>query len=213
MYTRRGTLGPGEYGVLTVTYAPQASGAASFRRFAVVTPGGNRAPLRVRGKAEGPRVTLSARVLDFGSVRAGQEASKVVYIENASEVAAAYEFRDDGGGVFELSQPRGVVGPRSAGHTRVTFAPGLAANYWRRLVCVFQVGVTPFLKWCHGCSVVCPAIPDPSMWRRSAAVRRRRARRPLSSSSLARWRRATYVDRVGCACPASCHPPPCPQTP
>ncbi|KAI8476927.1 MAG: hypothetical protein J3K34DRAFT_516186 [Monoraphidium minutum] len=135
---REGVLAPGEFGVLTVTYEPRTSGAPSFQRWLVSTPGGNRAPLQARGAAEGPWLALSARALDFGSVPVGAAPSKVVYIKNASEVAAAYEFRDDGGGVFLLGQPRGVVPPRSVGHTRVAFAPGAPANYWRRLVCIVK---------------------------------------------------------------------------
>ncbi|GBF91298.1 hypothetical protein Rsub_03618 [Raphidocelis subcapitata] len=134
-----GVLGPGEYGLLTVTFSPRASGARSFQRFSASTAGGNRAPFTARGEGEGPRVALSARAVDFGDVPAGgPAASKVVYIENASEAPAAYEFRDEGGGVFVLSAPRGVVAPRSVAHTRVAFAPRVAANYWRRLVCIVK---------------------------------------------------------------------------
>jgi len=135
----RGVLGPEEWGFLTVTYTPKTSGAPSFQRFGISTPGGNRAALQVRGAAEGPRLTLSTRVLDFGSVRVGQVVSKVVYIENTSDVAAMYEFRDEGGGVILLSRPQGVIAPRSVGHTRVVFAPVVPANYWRRLACVLKV--------------------------------------------------------------------------
>lgn len=139
-HSPRGTLGPNEYGILSITYTPSTSGAASFQQFVISTPGGNRALLQVRGTAEGPRLTFSSRVLDFGSVIVGETQSKVVYIENVSEVAAAYEFRDDGGGVFLLSRPRGLVAPQSVGHTRVAFTPGTPANHWRRLVCVVKVG-------------------------------------------------------------------------
>lgn len=132
-------LGPGEFGLLLVTFAPRTSGAPSFQRYLVSMPGGNRAALCVRGAACGPSLALSARALDFGSVRLGAAASKVVYIENASDVAAAYEFREEGGGVFQLSRPRGVVAPKTVAHTRVVFAPGVAANFWRRLVCVVKV--------------------------------------------------------------------------
>jgi cilia- and flagella-associated protein 65 len=128
-----------------VTYTPRAAGAHAFARFAVTTPGGGSggggraaATLLARGAAEGPRLALSERAVDFGDVECGRAPSKVVYLQNASEVAAAYEFRDDGGGVVRLSRPRGVVPPRGSAHTRVTFAPAAPANYWRRLVCVVK---------------------------------------------------------------------------
>lgn len=135
----RGVLGPGEYGHLAVTYTPRSAGVTSFARFALATPSGARQPLHVRGTAEGPQLRLGAAAVGFGDVRAGCAVTEVVYLENASDVPATYQFRDDGGGVFELSRPAGVVPPRSTAHTRVTFAPGAAANYWRRLVCLVKV--------------------------------------------------------------------------
>jgi hypothetical protein len=137
----RGTLAPGEYGLLTVIFTPRTAGTPTFRRFAVATPGGPPARLAARGEGEGPRLALSARALDFGDVRAGQAAAAVFYIENASAVPGAYEFADEGGGVFALSAPRGVVGPRSVTAVRAAFAPAVAANYWRRLVCAVKVGM------------------------------------------------------------------------
>ena len=134
-----------------MTFTPRTSGTPSFQRYLVSTPGGNRVPLCVRGAGGGPGVALSARALDFGSVRLGQAASKVVYLENTSEVAAAYEIRDEGGGVFELSRPRGVVPPKSVAHTRVAFAPGTAANFWRRLVCIVKVREGLVVAATRGC--------------------------------------------------------------
>ena len=167
-----GTLGPGEYGLLTVTFTPRTAGAAAFQRFVAATPGGNRAALAVSGAGEGPRVVLSARVVDFGDVpvaappppsrspqrdAGGQHHQqqqgaaapapappfRVVYLENASDVPARFEFVDDGGGVFLLSPARGSVAPRSVAPVRVAFAPAAPANYWRRLVCVVQDAPAP----------------------------------------------------------------------
>jgi hypothetical protein len=126
--------------MLTVTFAPRTAGAPCFQRFTLATPGGPPAALIARGTGTGPLLALSARALEFGDVKAGRAAAQVVYLKNSSDVPAAYEFPDEGGGVFLLSAPRGVVAPRSVAHTRVIFAPKVAANYWRRLVCIVKVG-------------------------------------------------------------------------
>lgn len=128
--------------MLTATFTPRTAGAPCFQRYVISTPAGTcRQPLSLRGAGGGPSLALSARCLDFGDARVGARVAKVIYLENRSEVAAAYEFRDDGGGVFTLSAPWGVVGPKSVGHTRVAFEAGAPANYWRRLICIVKVRV------------------------------------------------------------------------
>jgi hypothetical protein len=90
---RRGTLGPEEFSLLKVVYTPKHTGTFTCENYVMSTAGGNRLTLTLRGTATGPRVTLSTRALNFGSVPCGSAASRVLYLTNHSDIAVAYDFQ------------------------------------------------------------------------------------------------------------------------
>jgi hypothetical protein len=128
--------------VLRVVYAPKATGTFSCESFTLSTAGGNKVSLTCQGTAAGPRLQLSSRVFAFGNVRLGQAPSKVLYLENCSDVPLSFEFLVEEGSVFWLTKPKGVLAPRCMTHTAVCFKGAAAANYWQRIVCLVKVGVT-----------------------------------------------------------------------
>lgn len=83
----RGTLGPDEYTLMTVTYTPKHTGTFSSENFSISTAGGNKVTLNLRGTALGPKVVLSATSFNFGNVPAGQTPSRVLYLQNQSDVS------------------------------------------------------------------------------------------------------------------------------
>jgi hypothetical protein len=142
MFACRGTLQPNSYSVLRIVYAPKATGTFSCDRFSLSTAGGNKVSLTCQGTAAGPHLQLSSRVFAFGNVRLGQAPSKVLYLENCSDVPLSFEFLVEEGSVFWLTKPSGVLAPRSMTHTAVCFKGAAAANYWQRIVCLVKVGAT-----------------------------------------------------------------------
>ena len=134
----RGQLAADSYESVKVSFTPAMTGTFSSETFKFVTPGGNVATLNLRGTAIGPAVSLSASALQFGSVVSGNKVSKVLYIENASEVASHWQIDSECLGTFSLDADRGMVAPRSTAHVTVTFNPLEAANYHKRLVVVLR---------------------------------------------------------------------------
>lgn len=135
----RSSLGPDEYSVLKVTYNPKHSHIFSSENFTLSTAGGNKLTLHVCGNAVGPQLHLSATSFNFGSIKAGQQVLRVLYLDNSSEVPVVYEFKVDQGDVFTVSKPRGVVPPKTVAHTSILFKATTPANYWRRVVCLVKV--------------------------------------------------------------------------
>lgn len=89
----RGTLGPDEYSIMKVTYTPKHTGTFSSENFTLSTAGGNKLNLNLRGNAMGPNVTFSARMFNFGNVVADTLATRVLYIQNHSDVPVSYDFQ------------------------------------------------------------------------------------------------------------------------
>lgn len=128
-----GTLQPGESRALRLSFAPQAAGAYSCEQFLLRAAGAcATAALTLEGTARGPEVTAEPAVLDFGDVRAGESASRVLYLHNAAEAPASFALTLPGQGAFALSRAAGVVPPRGSAHVTVTFAPTSAANFVQR---------------------------------------------------------------------------------
>jgi len=134
----RGTLGPEEYSEMRVVYTPKHSGAFSCQNWVLSTAGGNRVVLNVSGQAVGPLVTFSSRVFQFGNVPLDSTASRVLYIQNHSDVPAAYDFQVDPLDYFTFSKPQGTVGARTTTHVTITFKTHTAANFWRRVACLIS---------------------------------------------------------------------------
>jgi hypothetical protein len=134
----RGRLAAESNEVIKVSFTPAMTGTFTSESFRFVTQGGNVATLHLRGTAVGPVVTLSTSALQFGSIAVGATATKVLYIENASDVSAHWQIDAECLGTFGLDRDRGVIAPCSSSHVTVTFAPVEAANYHRRLMVVLR---------------------------------------------------------------------------
>lgn len=138
-----GTLLPGECAPLRVSYAPKSAGTYSCEQFMLRTAGAcTTSALSVSGTAVGPSVSLTPSVLDFGDVRAGDHASKVLHVHNNNrDSPATFQLALPGQGVFRLSKSTGfgkgqfsspgsgVLPPGGSAHVTVTFAPGSPANF------------------------------------------------------------------------------------
>lgn len=74
---------------MRVVFGPRHSGTFSSENFSIFTAGGNRLTLNLQGTAVGPQVTLSCTSFNFGNVPAGQAPSRVLYLQNHSEVRLA----------------------------------------------------------------------------------------------------------------------------
>ena len=71
---------------MRVSYKPRHTGTFSSENFIISTAGGNKLTLNLRGNAVGPVVTFSARCFNFGNVPTSNMPTRVLYIQNHSEV-------------------------------------------------------------------------------------------------------------------------------
>ena len=132
----RGRIPPDSSQALKVTYTPASEGMFSSESFSVSCLGGNTEDLKVQGSAVGPAVSLSAESLSFGSVQAKSSSSRVLCIQNQSDVPVTYQFNAEPLGVFSFDEACDTVAPHSERYVTITFQPKDAASYWKRLICL-----------------------------------------------------------------------------
>ncbi len=124
---------------MKVTYVPKHTGTFSSENFSISTAGGNKLTLNLRGSAVGPVVTLGCTSFNFGNVPSGQAPSRVLYIQNHSDVPAAYDFQIDADDNFAFNRPRGIIAPMTTSHVTITFRSAVPAVFWKRVACIIKV--------------------------------------------------------------------------
>mmetsp|Transcript_4655 Transcript_4655/g.15410 ORF Transcript_4655/g.15410 Transcript_4655/m.15410 type:complete len:619 (+) Transcript_4655:538-2394(+) len=133
-----GVLAPNSFEMVRVSYTPVTSGTFSSESFKVDTPGGNGLELVARGNAAQPEVSLSAAALNFGNVEVGQSSSRVIYIENSSDVVVAYQVVTDQHGTFQMDHVVGYIPAQSTVHCTIAFAPQEPTNFYKRVVVLLK---------------------------------------------------------------------------
>mgnify|MGYP002883500350 CR=1 FL=1 len=132
----KGRIPPDSSQVLKVSYTPASEGMFSSESFSVSCLGGNAEELKVQGSAVGPAVSLSAESLSFGSVQAKSSSSRVLCIQNQSDVPVTYQFDAEPHGVFSFDEACDTIAPHSQRYVTISFRPKDAASYWKRLICL-----------------------------------------------------------------------------
>eukprot|EP00201_Polytomella_parva_P002062 CAMPEP_0175076276 /NCGR_PEP_ID=MMETSP0052_2-20121109/22612_1 /TAXON_ID=51329 ORGANISM="Polytomella parva, Strain SAG 63-3" /NCGR_SAMPLE_ID=MMETSP0052_2 /ASSEMBLY_ACC=CAM_ASM_000194 /LENGTH=531 /DNA_ID=CAMNT_0016345347 /DNA_START=36 /DNA_END=1628 /DNA_ORIENTATION=- len=133
-----GTLGPDEYSEIKVSYTPLQNGMFSSEHFTLSTPGGNKLNLNLRGFASEPRVSLSAQCINFGSAPVNSSVSRVLYLQNHSDIPVMYDCQAEMYDIFSISRPRGVLAAGSMSPLSITYTPPLASTFWKRLVILMK---------------------------------------------------------------------------
>eukprot|EP00798_Chlamydomonas_sp_ICE-L_P020949 gene20949-27801_t len=146
----KGTLGPDEYTTMKAVFKPRHTGTFSSENFTITTAGGNKLILNLRGNAIGPSVSFSARSFNFGNVPCGSTPTRVLYIQNHSEVPVSYDFQLDPNDTFAISKPRSIIPAQTTAHVTITLKAGTPALYWKRVACLIKKAGTPALYWKRG---------------------------------------------------------------
>ncbi|KAK9812626.1 hypothetical protein WJX72_000839 [[Myrmecia] bisecta] len=156
----RGMLAPEEHVLLKVVYTPQATGTFSYECLSVAAPAGNKVALTLSGNALAPAITLSTPSINFGSMESGKALSRVLYIENKSDIPVYFQLVADAAGVFTFDRVRGSVPPLTSVHVTIAFTPREASNYWKRVTCLIKDG-EPLLVDLIGCCFSEKTHPPP----------------------------------------------------
>lgn len=135
----RKRLDPHKSTLICVKYTPCTVGMFSLDTYCISTPCGRQTFLKLQGKAIGSTVKLSSTALAFGDVEKGRKKSRVLYMENVSELCVPFQLMTDPLGTFSLDCARGILPPKTTIHVTITFQPEEESNYWKRITCLFQV--------------------------------------------------------------------------
>jgi len=133
-----GAIPAHESAELRLVFTPTSTHMYSCEDFYVGTVGGNKLTLNVRGTAAPPALVFSGNSFNYGYVAAGTPATKVLYMQNLSAVPVHYEFQLDPRDAFAMSAARGTIPAHITGHVVITFNAPVAANFWRRVVCIVK---------------------------------------------------------------------------
>ncbi|XP_075896045.1 cilia- and flagella-associated protein 65 isoform X3 [Nelusetta ayraudi] len=136
----RGTVLPGESLQASVTFTPAVVETISVEYFHLKCSGAlGETRLKVIGRCEGPKVSLSSSVVDFGFVKEGGTVEQTVEIVNSSPAEAVYQMDLDGGGrhsVFSIQPASGAIRPNGKVILRAVYRPTHPIIHHRRVACL-----------------------------------------------------------------------------
>ncbi|CAD8141208.1 unnamed protein product [Paramecium octaurelia] len=121
--------------LIKVTYQPQILNV-SVIRFKVICQGGNELTFECVGSAVEHAVYLSEKSINFGEIKIGNQATKLLTIHNDSDLATSYQFYTDMNNIFSFNKIRGLIQGKSFDRIIVTFTPRHTINYYERVYCV-----------------------------------------------------------------------------
>eukprot|EP00937_MAST-01D_sp_MAST-1D-sp2_P000336 g336.t1 len=133
---------------IKVRFTPRTGGMFTCDTYDVVTPGGNRRSIVLKGSAQGPRVSVTKADADkaksahnsinFGDVAVGSAVRRALIVRNDSELPAHFSFAAEKGGTFAFDEVCGVVAGKLSKVVNLTFAPADTGNFYRRVTVLVQ---------------------------------------------------------------------------
>ncbi|KAH3749495.1 hypothetical protein DPMN_183993, partial [Dreissena polymorpha] len=147
---------------ISISYSPNTVDVTSVDYFSVVAIGKvSKSVIKCVGSSIGPEVALSAKVVNFLQINAGEEATRTVDIVNSSDIDAEFQFMIDcSESVFKFKQISGCLKANSSKTIILKFVPIHPINYHRRVTCVVHNQGPLFLDLigtCHS-ELVKPAV-------------------------------------------------------
>ncbi|KAI5107294.1 cilia- and flagella-associated protein 65, partial [Silurus meridionalis] len=136
---QEGQVAPCTVLTVPVRFTPLTVDSTSVDYFQLSCPGGISTDiLKVTGSCIGPAVSLSSSVVDFGCVKEGEEAMRIIHITNSSNIQAHYQFDIDPGNhsVFTLDQPVGILPAKGKLTLCLMFRPYHPIAYHKRAACL-----------------------------------------------------------------------------
>ncbi|XP_054644330.1 cilia- and flagella-associated protein 65 isoform X2 [Dunckerocampus dactyliophorus] len=147
-------VGPGETVSAQVTFAPMVADAVSVEYLTVECKGAlNKTALKLTGSCEGPKVSLSSSVVDFGCIKEGATASKTIDMINYSCAEATYQWDLDcaGHSVFSIRPQCGTIQQQSSVTLAINYLPTMPIACHRSIPCFIHHGEPLFLDLIGTC--------------------------------------------------------------
>ncbi|XP_073329268.1 cilia- and flagella-associated protein 65 [Pagrus major] len=201
----RGKVAPGGSVRATVTYTPAVVDTVSVEYLALKCRGAlNKSQLTLTGNCEGPKVSLSSSVVDFGCVEEGGAVVQTLELLNSSPVEAIYQLDLDcsGHSVFSIQPASGTVRPHSHTTLKAVYRPTQPIAHHRRMACLILHRDPMFLDLigtCHS-ELQKPAILKPEHLVLYKLSWSRRMDIPVSHHAIKQEHNA-QLDKQGVLCP------------
>eukprot|EP00118_Oscarella_pearsei_P004948 m.21985 g.21985 ORF g.21985 m.21985 type:complete len:1729 (+) comp28260_c0_seq1:44-5230(+) len=133
----QGCVAPQAVEKIKVFYKPHTPDVKSVDYFKVKASGGFGGTLvKCQGTAKGPHLRLSCTHLNFGNVASGTTVTRMMQIENKSDVAATFQFLVDSASVFRFDTHSGCVRPGGSLTVIIHFSPTHPITYCRQIACL-----------------------------------------------------------------------------
>lgn len=133
-----GVIPAGGTFLVKIKFTPLVVYCLSSKNYVIKTDSGNSQRFAVLGSGVGLQVTLSSRVCNFGEVKTMNTTSRLVTLENQSDVQCNFKFFSDNSSVFLFKKTEGVVNSKSNSRVVIYFRPKETVSYYQRVFCIVK---------------------------------------------------------------------------
>lgn len=81
---------------------------------------------------------LSEQSINFGEIKIGNSATKLLTVHNDSDLSTTYQIFTDPNNIFSFNKVRGYVQGRGFDRIIISFTPRHTINYYARIFCVIS---------------------------------------------------------------------------
>lgn len=133
-----GTIPAGGSFLVKIKYTPSVVYMLSTKNYIITTESGNSQRFTCLGSAVGLQVALSSKVCNFGEVKSGNSTSRIITVDNSSNLPCAYKFFVDRRNVFSFKKSEGNIPGRSSERIIIYFTPKETISYYQRAFCLVR---------------------------------------------------------------------------
>ena len=134
----RGEVPPKAAFLIKVTYNPAIVDLISCTHFKIDCTGGNTVDFECKGVASGVDVAFNQKSVNFGEIKLGQQTSRLLVLQNSSDIPAQFCIFNDKHNIFSFSSMVGTVNPHSTYRLIVRFTPPNTMTYYERIFCIVR---------------------------------------------------------------------------
>jgi len=133
-----GNIPAGGSFLVKIKYTPFVVYMLSSKNYIITTDSGNSQRFTCLGSAVGLQVALSSKVCNFGEVKSGNSTSRIITVDNSSNLPCSYKFFVDRRSVFSFKKTEGNIPSRSSERIIIYFTPKETISYYLRVFCLVR---------------------------------------------------------------------------
>lgn len=133
-----GEIPPKASFLVRITYSPSIVDLISCSHFNINCSGGNVVDFECKGVASGVDVSFNQKSINFGEIKLGQQISRLLVLQNNSDIPTQFQVFNDKRNVFSFSPLAGTINPRTTSRLIVQFNPPTTMTYYERAFCIVK---------------------------------------------------------------------------